>query len=267
MVCRLRLIVGWSAGSGGSGQVLDLDIVFPPLLVTKATADQIYIVLFHHPAVKPIFAAREVIFENAQMVFDLAETDGAYCNDRIEAFLLTRRRPHGQVYHDHFKCRLHQQQLIETVLVAVAGGGVLSRLYSLTLLLRSGAYLVKLIGALSAVIQQTLVIRDVATMGPPLPEAVAYKLELFSYILVHRKRFQRSQERSQERSRERSQERSQAGAGLDDDGSESEGEAALGILDGRSEYKGSAKGLRQYVDDLRELGAVFNGPYWEPGHH
>ena len=37
----------------------------------------------------------------------------------------------------HMLCRLHQQHLVETLLIAVAGTWVMSRLYSLTLFLKS----------------------------------------------------------------------------------------------------------------------------------
>lgn len=250
MVCRLRLLVGWPA----QGKVLDLSIALPPFLVTKATADQIYSVLFHHPVMQPVFAARALLYSRAELVFDLDETDGAYANDRVEAHLLSKDRP-AHVYHDHFRCRLHQQQLVETGLLAVAGANVLSRLYSLSLLLRSGAYFVKLIGSLSHVVPKNLVIRDVAVMGGPLPEAVAYQRELFSYMLVHRKRFQHSQEKAANR----------ADAAEGNDGSESEGDAAVQALEGRLNFSAKAKGLRQFVADLKEMGDVFNGPFWEDG--
>eukprot|EP00972_Heterocapsa_arctica_P078573 11587190-Heterocapsa_arctica.AAC.1 len=68
-------------------------------------------------------------------------------------------------------------------------------------------------------------------MGMPPPEATAFQRELFSYMLVRRRRFQKSQEKPE------------SSEAADGDGSESEGEAALAVLDGRFNCKAPTKGL------------------------
>ena len=68
----------------------------------------------------------------------------------LESFLLKKvahdlpSKGGKEVLKSHFVCRLHQLQLSEVLLVAVAGAWLMSRLYSLTLLLQQGGMFFRL---------------------------------------------------------------------------------------------------------------------------
>eukprot|EP00972_Heterocapsa_arctica_P029187 4291969-Heterocapsa_arctica.AAC.1 len=79
------------------------------------------------------------------------ETDAAQANVKLHAQSLMNEDVTGdRAYKCHKVCSLHQNQLIELILLVVLGLNVLSRLYSLTLLLHTSGYFTKMLGGLRA---------------------------------------------------------------------------------------------------------------------
>ena len=90
--------------------------------------------------------ARFLLMQKAMLAMDLSETDNASSNSCIEAHLLYKcmafRYGGKEILKSHMICRLHQQQLVEVLTLAVAGTWIMSRLYSFTILIRnSGIYM------------------------------------------------------------------------------------------------------------------------------
>ena len=60
----------------------------------------------------PLQAVIAILFANSAWAIELQETDGAYAVDRLWAHLL-KQRATSAVLDCHFRCSLHQAQLIE----------------------------------------------------------------------------------------------------------------------------------------------------------
>jgi hypothetical protein len=69
--------------------------------------------------------------------------DAAGANDRLEAHFEAISNEKRLKAHKH--CSLHQNQLVEAFLLLVLGAGVLSRLYSLVLLLHAQGYFLRML--------------------------------------------------------------------------------------------------------------------------
>lgn len=194
MVIRARIIVGWISREGRSGTVIDWTLVVPPVIVRSPSSAQIYYGLFHSPLTRPIMMARFLILQRAKVSLDLSETDDAGANTRLEMHLLhkaTTLQAQGarDTFKAHFVCRLHQQQLIEVLVVAVAGMWVLSRLYSFSLLLRSHGMFLRLLRAFREVTREA-----VARAGPQPADAAAYLREFKAYVKSNHNRFRKCEE-------------------------------------------------------------------------
>jgi hypothetical protein len=85
----------------------------------------------------------------------------------------------------HMPCRLHQQQLIVVLLLATAGQWILSRLYSLTLLMRGGGATFRMAMELKLLINNTATV----SYDPPPPGTNAFLQEVKAYVLANKRRF------------------------------------------------------------------------------
>lgn len=97
-----------------------------------------------------------------------------------------------EVFKAHFVCRLHQQQLIEVLLLSVAGTWVLSRLYSFTLLLKTHGVYCRLLREFRGFLRMDFV----RNLCAPSQAAQKFNEEMKGYIRTNYKRFVRSQESS-----------------------------------------------------------------------
>ena len=68
---------------------------------------------------------------------------------------------------------------------------MLSKLYALTLFLRTSAHWARMLSGLPKVLEQHVVVKPVASFGAPPPEAQEYADEVCSYMIAHYKRFAR----------------------------------------------------------------------------
>ena len=168
-----------------------LDLALPQLLVPSGSAPNLYHGL-RHPLLAPTFLALKMLEDRADISIELDETDNAYGNQRLFAYELGKTA--DKILKMRKPCSLHQNQLIEVLVLAVLGLNVLSRLYSLTILLHTGGYYLRMLQAISIVVKENVVIRDVAIHGPPPPAAVAYAREIMKYLVCHYKRFEKSQD-------------------------------------------------------------------------
>ena len=80
----MTLLVGWAR----TEKVLQFDLVFPPTIVASTSADHLWAALFRHN--QPVFHARAKMFQTARYAVDLNETDAAYADKRLYAFLYSR---------------------------------------------------------------------------------------------------------------------------------------------------------------------------------
>ena len=97
------------------------------------------------------------------------ETDGASANDKFVAFLLESSSRDGS-YCSHWLCSLHQLQLVEVAALASVQNKLISKLYSLTLLLRSSTLWARMHSQLHRVLFGGLSIRG----GSPSASATRY---------------------------------------------------------------------------------------------
>jgi len=246
MVAKLRLVVGF--GPDLQNAVVDFKFVIPPIAITTPSADEIFNSLCFHEHVRPLLEGRSMIFAKAKYALDLSETDAAASNERLEAHFLNAGR--RGVWKAHFFCRLHQTQLCETLLLSLCNFKLLSRLYSLTTLLQTSGYFLRLALALPKYLASPsgLIRKPYASFGMPPPAALGYSTELQAYMKAHWRRFQRSQERDK-----------RAPPTVDPD-ADSEDDDASATID---------RGRREYFSDLQAFFNFFNGRLWEPEcvHH
>ncbi len=203
MQCRLRMILGWLTAQPGTGdrvpQVYDFNLVLPPLLVSSTNAEHLSLA-FRQPWVSPVFLAISELCRKAAISLELTETDSAASNQRLFAARLMTVPGTGEHAVKFLMCpmycSLHQNQLIEALLLHVLSKKLLSSLYSMTLLFQNGGHYVRMVNVLPRVVEQQVVVRRVATCGPPPREAVSFADQALSYFLTHYRRFQRIREAS-----------------------------------------------------------------------
>ena len=140
MVARMVLLVGWW-DEGSTLKVFRFPIVFAPLIVSDVKAATIHGTLFGHPLNKPIFHAVSWLYKLASIPVNLNETDGAASNEKMLAYMLRA----SNEYWASWLCSLHQIKLIETSLCGICRSRLVSRLYSITLLLKTGGNFMKML--------------------------------------------------------------------------------------------------------------------------
>jgi hypothetical protein len=196
LVARLTLYVTWAGGGSCSCHV-----VMPPCILSSTSAALIHNGLFRFPGTKPILAARDLILRSAtHRAVDLCEFDAATPNLLLEAYLLQQRSAGDRpVSKESMLCRLHQQHLIEVVVLDTCSLSVVSRLYSFTLLLKGSGYFWRLVRAVSNVVADPLdgvEIRLVSEHGPPDDSLADYSEEFLRFLFVHYGLLSRCEEQS-----------------------------------------------------------------------
>ena len=108
--------------------------------------------------------ARFLIMQRCKLAFDLSGTDDAQPNNKLEAHLLRKASELSQagvrpIFKAHVVCRLHQQQLGEGLLLAVAGTWILGKLFSFTVFVTTGGVMARIIRESRAVTRGVIVNR------------------------------------------------------------------------------------------------------------
>jgi hypothetical protein len=196
LVARLTLYVTWAGGGSCSCHV-----VMPPCILSSTSAALIHNGLFRFPGTKPILAARDLILRSAtHRAVDLCEFDAATPNLLLEAYLIQQRSADDRpVSKESMLCRLHQQHLIEVVVLDTCSLSVVSRLYSFTLLLKGSGYFWRLVRAVSNVVADPVdgvEIRLVREHGPPDDSLADYSEEFLRFLFVHYGLLSRCEEQS-----------------------------------------------------------------------
>ena len=193
--------------------------------------------------------ARFIILRRAKLGFDESETDDAGSNTRLEMHLLSKAESQpasGEkvVLKDHLVCRLHQQQIIEVLLVAVAGSWVLSRLYSFALFLRGSGTFWRLIKAFRSIVTRPAGVR--VSSQPQPDSAASFNKELKQYILANRRKFQTGASNPRQHH-------------------------WVNNLDPQreSDAENANKGFLQFSQDLDDFFVMWNGCWWDAtiAHH
>ena len=121
----------------------------------------------------------------------LVETDSAGSNVRLSAYQLAQAAQFE--HYAHWYCSLHQCQLVEGAVTGLYSHlKLMSKLYSLSLLLKGGGLFMRMKSALKGILQSThigLAIRP----GPPPPDARAFAIEPVKYMVCHYQRYAISQ--------------------------------------------------------------------------
>ena len=100
------------------------------------------------------------------IVVDLSETDDASANTRMDMHLRSKAVEQcgsGLAVKAHLVCRLHQQQLIEVLLLSLPGSWLLSRLFSFTLFLRNAGVFMRLLTEVRKIVRDEVMVIS----GPP----------------------------------------------------------------------------------------------------
>jgi len=139
LVARLRLLI--ASKMPGGCRTFSYVFVMPPLILASTGAASIWHSLFFSQLTGPLLHAVSMLRRKAQVVIDLAETDGAYANDKLCAHLFAESSP--ATLWEHVHCSLHANHLIEVAIMAV-NPQLLSKLYSLTIFFRTNGYYAKM---------------------------------------------------------------------------------------------------------------------------
>jgi len=162
MVSRLEIIVGWSPT-----RVVKGIIILPALLVAPPNSENMYNCLYYHKLFVPIQVALRAPGNLATWCIGLHETDGAYACSRLFAFLATKKLARDKILECHCVCRLHANQLIQAQVLAALPGKILSRLYSLTLLLRTSGHFARMLKGLSPIAAEAVIRKRVSQSPRP----------------------------------------------------------------------------------------------------
>jgi len=184
MAMRQKIAIGFE------NQHFVFELAFPQLLVTSTSAAGMWRAL-HTPNVGTLLGAVDLLMQRAEVSIDIDESDAAGANDRLEAHMVAQS--HESRLKAHKWCSLHQNQLVEAFVLLVLGGCMLSRLYSLVLLLHARGYFLRMLKALPGLCAaDKVVVHDVRISGPPPASAHLYIQEVMSYMVMHYRRFERA---------------------------------------------------------------------------
>ena len=150
MVCRRVLTLG--RGS----RTLRLEFVCPPVPMASTTAGALLDALYHKT-----WSARFVNFvrelsKHADVVAHVRGNDAAAPNRRLLAHEVGTIIPDNEG-HAYWNCSLHQNHIIVGTMIWMMGVATVSRMYSTSLLLRTGGYFLRLILAIGERIKKMAV--------------------------------------------------------------------------------------------------------------
>lgn len=246
MVARLRLVISWGQ------RPYMMNIVFPPLICPNTSAAAMYYQLFQHPLTSPLMHGLEMIHACSDLPVYLVETDGFAANEKLIAHLLNSAS--AQTLFCSWLCFLHQVQLIEASLTSCVGLCIVSRLYSLSLLLRSSGLFARMSMRVKDILRRGLCYKVIRESGPPPDEALAFSMEFSNYLCSNFQRIDRAASQPQ---------RHHWLGDLDSDG---ESDDADVCADGAAPRQGQRRSSRaMFRQKVRDMMAVCNGVLWTDG--
>ena len=156
--------------------------VMPPVVLLSVGANHLHYALRNHPMFSGINLAVRALREAADVSICLHETDNASANEKLYAhWVHAADRDGGRDMLEWMLCHCHQNHIVQSTLLASMGENMLSRLYSLTLFLKTGGYWLRLRQAMRRWIRETVIIRN----GWPSPDARLFQQELLDYMGCH----------------------------------------------------------------------------------
>ena len=153
----------------------------------------------------------------------------------------------------HMFCSLHQLQMVEVAVTTSLRCNLTSRLYSLTLLLKSSGIFLRMANRLRSALRASLAFRHLHLCAPRPAIAEQYARKVCSYALSHYKQFVR-------------QTRQAPHHWLFDREVDCGGEDLDAHADGDAQNLASLdQGSREFVLVWKVARLVFNGCWWEEG--
>ena len=231
LVSRMWLVICWH------GSVYRFSLVMPLVVTTSTKATAIWQQLYHHPLHKPLFTALQFLVSVSKVAITLEETESASSNELVASFMASQRT--SQELDLHWWCSLHQLALVEASVVCSLDSDLVSRLYSVSLLLRCNGHWTRMISQLREALRRGLVVKRSETTGGPPSSAQEFRDELTGYALTHYKRFVRF-------------------------GSSS---TTNWLHDGQAadEDETTPAAGQRFLDNIRVFNALFNGCLWDKG--
>ena len=231
LVSSMWLVICWH------GSVYRFSLVMPLIVTTSTKATAIWQQLYHHPLHKPLFTALQFLVSVSKVAITLEETESASSNELVASFMASQRT--SQELDLHWWCSLHQLALVEASVVCSLDSDLVSRLYSVSLLLRCNGHWTRMISQLREALRRGLVVKRSETTGGPPSSAQEFRDELTGYALTHYKRFVRF-------------------------GSSS---TTNWLHDGQAadEDETTPAAGQRFLDNIRVFNALFNGCLWDKG--
>ena len=140
------------------------DLALPPARLLSTGASAIWNTLHGHPLLKGVMATKHSLEKSAQISAEIYELDGALANQKYIAHALRyAEESHAAPAHRHrvghffffMGCRCHVNRIIEVTMLRAVGLDLPSKLYSLTLLLKSSGYFARVVQAVEVVVKNT----------------------------------------------------------------------------------------------------------------
>jgi hypothetical protein len=226
-----------SANDGGEWMVRHAKVLRPPVPLLDTSAAAIYDGLYDLPATIPFKDFEASLIDVAKFSFVHFDRDGASSNDLVVGARF-QELPNHVFVTDHI-CGNHRNNLIESTIIATHFAKLVSKMYSASLLLRTGGYFLRLIHAVGAAVEENHEIRLGAS--PPVT-AAEYGKELMDYHIRNYKRVMKGRRRS----------------GVEEESEDSDQDD---LVAGQRARKN--KGLEDLIVAWRDFLCIFNGHLWQ----
>lgn len=147
--------------------------VVPPIPMLSSSAESMFYGLECHPSYRALHTLTNEMMSLSRMpAVQLHEVDGAYANERLNAFFLSIPGfGAGGFLLDHSRCQNHATHLITVAILGLVGCNVLSKLCQLTVFLSNLGYVLRLQMAVRDWLLDSLVFNptcDLASLEPDL---------------------------------------------------------------------------------------------------
>jgi hypothetical protein len=216
-----------------------MQVLRPPIPLMGTGAECIYGGLFKNEAIRQFVEFEETIAQHCTFAFAHFDRDGATPNDRLLAFRSTQL-PANCMISDR-ACGNHCNNLVEASTLTTHFMPLINKLYSASLLLRQGAYFMRLIHSVHVAVEVGGVCDIRRGVQPPVGAVDDYRAEMRNFVLCNFSTIQVKRLR----------------AGLDVDGSSDEEEGKLERPPLRKN-----EDLAMYMKAWDDFVAMFNGALW-----
>lgn len=240
LISITEYVVGFCSADGQERSRF-LQVLRSPVPLLSTGAECLLDGLFCMPSLQPFRAFERAGQQSAKFTFYALDRDGATSNERLVAAAMALL-PADALICDRV-CGNHSTNLVEGAVLGAHWLQLLSRMYSVALLLRQGAYFLRLVHSVTVVIDQAVDRGAIARGLVPPEEAGAYSLEMGDFVLRNMRNVMAFRKR----------------ATVHDD---SDDETVSDQFNKKHD-----QALEAWLQAWREYVAVFNGPLWKPMRH